>query len=503
LFHAQESEMRNGTGWSRISVAVIGAALLSGCTTGYAHPGERIAAADTGTQNASAVAKPRATRLRDLPDITALVESWGPAVVNVSVVKEPDAVTPEQAALEELLRRFGLVPHEEEPRGPVRGTASGFIVSSDGYVLTNAHVVREASVVTIKLTDRRELPAKLIGADLVSDIAVLKIDARNLPVVRFGNPARLKPGQWVVAIGSPFGFENSVTVGVVSGTARSLPGGGYVPFIQTDVAVNPGNSGGPLFNLNGEVVGINSQILSRSGGYMGMSFAVPIDVARDVQQQLIKTGRVIRGRIGVIVQDMNAQLVESFGLDRPRGALVSEVEPGGPAEEAGIKPGDIILEVDKVRIDYSGDLSSLIAGIKPGTAARLAVWRDRGRHEFTVHAGEMNEPAPRIERSVPEADEAVGALGLSLRPLTPEQGVVLRTKARLFVTDVSGAAALAGVQAGDLVLAINGTPVANMRELHEVLTKSGKVAAILIQREDQQFFVPIELEAPKPDRPVK
>ncbi|MGH8322763.1 MAG: trypsin-like peptidase domain-containing protein, partial [Steroidobacteraceae bacterium] len=277
--------------------------------------------------------------MRALPDFSSLVEKYGPAVVNVEVVEKPQPTNGGVPGLSpndpffDFFRRFGIPAPDQAPRGnqpPVRGAGSGFIVSSDGYILTNTHVVGNADEVTVRLTDRREFPAKVIGADERTDVAVIKINATKLPIVRLGDPTKIKPGQWVLAIGSPFGFENSATAGIISATSRSLPSDNYVPFIQTDVAVNPGNSGGPLFNLSGEVIGINSQIFSRTGGYMGVSFAIPIDVARNVEDQLIKTGHVVRGRIGVTIQDVNAQLAESFGLDRPRGALVSSVEKDGP-----------------------------------------------------------------------------------------------------------------------------------------------------------------------------
>src|SRR6202034_3639047 len=268
----------------------------------------------------------------------------------------------------------GESPHANQP--PMKGAGSGFIVSPDGYILTNTHVVADAEEVTVRLTDRREFQAKVIGADERTDVAVIKINANNLPTVKLGDPSRIKPGQWVLAIGSPFGFENSVTAGIISASARSLPSNNYVPFIQPDVAVTPGNSGGPLFNMAGEVIGINSQIFSRTGGYMGVSFAIPIDVARNVEEQLIRTGRVVRGRIGVTIQDVNAQLAESFGLDRPRGALVSTVEPSGPADKAGVKPADVIVAVNGQNIERYGELSGRISNMKPGTDARLTVWRN-------------------------------------------------------------------------------------------------------------------------------
>jgi len=325
-----------------------------------------------------------------LPDFTWLVKKYGAAVVNVNVVGRHVETSDDTQAgaddpLSEFFRRFGVpsMPGGPGARGraeeqpPPRGLGSGFIVSTDGYVLTNAHVVEQAADVTVKLPDRREFQAKVTGFDRRSDVAVLKIQARDLPTVQFGKPSEIEPGQWVAAIGAPFGFENSVTVGVVSATARALgPQSSLVPFIQTDVAVNPGNSGGPLFSLRGEVIGINSQIYSASGGYQGVSFAIPIDVALNVKQQLIETGHVTRGKIGVAIQDVSAQLAQSFQLDRPRGALVSAVEPDGPAAKAGIKPGDVVVSMNGKPIETSTELPSLIANMKPGSEVTLGLWRN-------------------------------------------------------------------------------------------------------------------------------
>ena len=356
-------------------LAVLGMALaLAACsrelsaqsTRAADPPAAAVAAAAQGAETA-AMPAPEVT-LRALPDFSPLVERYGAAVVNVEVVEKPQGgglqgLSPNDPFYD-FFRRFGIPAPEQSPHAnqpPMQGAGSGFIVSPDGYILTNTHVVADAEEVTVRLTDRREFQAKVIGADERTDVAVIKINATNLPMVKLGDPSRIKPGQWVLAIGSPFGFENSVTAGIISATARSLPSDNYVPFIQTDVAVNPGNSGGPLFNMAGEVIGINSQIFSRTGGFMGLSFAIPIDVARNVEEQLIRTGHVVRGRIGVTIQDVNAQLAESFGLDRPRGALVSSVEKDGPAAHAGIQPGDVILAVGGHGIEHMGDLSGMIA----------------------------------------------------------------------------------------------------------------------------------------------
>jgi serine protease Do len=352
-----------GTPWPWLAMSMLVLALAAcsrgfSAQSGHAEPPTGGPAAGAGALSAAA-AQPAATAgpevaVRALPDFSQLVERYGPAVVNVEVVEKAQqsggvpGLAPNDPFYD-FFRRFGIPTPDQGPQGrqaPVRGAGSGFIINSDGYILTNTHVVANAEEVTVRLTDRREFPAKVVGADERTDVAVIKINGANLPIVKLGDPARLKPGQWVLAIGSPFGFENSATAGIVSATARSVPGENYVPFIQTDVPVNPGNSGGPLFNMAGEVIGINSQIFSRTGGFMGVSFAIPIDVARNVEEQLIKTGHVVRGRIGVTIQDVNAQLAESFGLDRPRGALVSSVEKDGPAAHAGVAPGDVILAVD-------------------------------------------------------------------------------------------------------------------------------------------------------------
>ncbi len=450
----------------------------------------------TAAAAAPSVAAPSAAAL---PDFSSLVEQYGPAVVNVAVVGKAQEIAdfPGMAPgdpLNEFFRRFGRpMPRGEMPTP--RGEGSGFIVSSDGYVLTNAHVVADAEEVTVKTTDRREYTAKVVGLDERTDVAVLKIDAKNLPTVRIGDASKLKPGEWVIAIGSPFGFENSVTAGIVSATSRSVPGSetNYAQFIQTDVAVNPGNSGGPLFNLQGEVVGINSQIYSRTGGYMGLSFAVPIDVANNVKDQLIKTGRVTRSRIGVSIQDVNAQLADSFGLDRPRGALVGMVEEDAPGDKAGLKAGDVILGVDGVEIDTSSQVPGLIASKKPGSKVQLEVWRDGKPQRITVQPEEIPQDGQRVASSSDKADEA-SQLGLALRKLTPEEKRQVETQGNLLVEDVDGPAAAAGVRPGDIILGVNGSPVKSIDDLKSAAKKrGGKVVALLIQRDTAQIFVPVRV----------
>src|ERR1700678_468069 len=332
----------------------------------------------------TAAPAPVSGRVTGLPDFSGLVAENGAAVVNISVVEKAQKTSNpgEQGEgddpLSQFFRRYQMPTPEHTP--PSHGIGSGFIITPDGYVLTNAHVVADASEVTVKLTDRREFRAKVIGADKRSDVALIKIPATGLPTVRFGDPDKIRPGQWAIAIGSPFGFENSVTAGVVSAVGRPLPddsGTSFVTFIQTDAAVNPGNSGGPLFNIDGQVIGINAQIYSRTGGYMGMSFAIPIDVAMNVKDQLMTKGKVSRSRIGVVVQDINQQLAQTFGLGTPHGALISAVDPKGPGESAGLKPGDVIVSVNGQSVDHSWDLPAAIEQLPPGTSAQLGIWRDR------------------------------------------------------------------------------------------------------------------------------
>jgi serine protease Do len=432
-----------------------------------------------------------------LPDFSGLVDAYGPAVVNIATVsrvatrgEEIPGLAPGDP-LHDFFRRFGFGGGPRGPMPPARGEGSGFIVSPDGYILTNAHVISGATEVTVRMTDRREYSAKVVGVDDRTDVAVLKIEGDGLPTVHLGDPEGLKVGEWVVAIGSPFGFENSVTAGIVSAKARSLPGDSYTPFIQTDVAVNPGNSGGPLFNLRGEVVGINSQIYSRTGGYQGVSFAIPIDMAVNIRDQLIEFGRVERGRIGVTIQDVNQALADSFGLERPRGALVSSVEKGGPAEQAGLQPGDVILAVDGEAVSHSGQLPPLVAQVKPGNKATLEIWRDRKSRETVVTVAAL-EPAEVIAARQ-QAEAPGGKLGLAVRPLSPAERAQVGTAGQLIVESSDGPAAEAGVEPGDVILAVNGRPVDTARALRDAVDKSGNTVALLIQRGDAQIYVPVRL----------
>lgn len=454
-------------------------------------------AASTSTEPA---APPAQGGAHGLPDFRWLVKRYGGAVVNVNVVgrrsKSGGAQLSPNDPFFEFFRRFGIPEPRQQPEQPTRALGSGFIVSPDGYVLTNAHVVGQGGEVTVKLPDRREFPARIIGADQRSDVAVLKIDGHDLPTVKFGDPSKLEPGEWVAAIGSPFGFENSVTVGVISATSRALGAeSSIVPFIQTDVAVNPGNSGGPLFNLRGEVIGINSQIYSATGGYEGISFAIPIDIARNVEQQLIRTGHVTRGRLGVAIQDVSSDLAQSFGLDRPRGALVSDVDPKGPAAAAGLKPGDIILAVNGKPIEESSELPGIIAGTQPGSIASLQLWRHGQAQVVNARVARMDEDegTQPVSSTQPSGRSSQPPqLGLSVRPLTSAERRSAQTEGHLVVESAQGAAAAAGVRPGDIILAVGDTPVNSVDDLRRAAGGSKEIA-LLIQREDTHIYVPVRL----------
>jgi serine protease Do len=446
---------------------------------------------------------------KDLPDFTQLVEQHGAAVVNITstqLVRQGSGNTMGQGMSDEdmleFFRRFMQPPGGSSSGGsavkpprevPVRSGGSGFVISPDGYIMTNAHVVDGADEVTVKLTDRREFRAKVIGSDDASDVALIKINATNLPTVTIGNPQTLKVGEWVIAIGSPFGFENSVTAGIVSAKGRSLPDGNYVPFIQTDVAINPGNSGGPLFNMQGQVVGINSQILSGSGGYMGVSFAIPIDVAMKVADQLKLTGKVSRGRLGVVIQDMNAGNADAFGLPKPTGALVSEVDKGGPADKAGVLAGDVVLKFDGKPIDRSTDLPQLVAATKPGTQVSMEVWRNRAAKLINVTVGKLADEKP-VKGKLGSAVKAPNKLGMVLSDLTDAQRSALGSDQGVLVESAQGEAARAGVQAGDLILALSNTPVKNVAQFNQLLAHAtGKSVALLVKRGTDTVFVPLRL----------
>ena len=456
------------------------------------------------TRSAQAQSTPPAVAVASMPAIAlpnfrGIVEKYGPAVVNISVEgtvksaaapgQSPFAQIDPDDPFSDFLRRFGpqfQVPPGEQTK---RGQGSGFIVSADGIILTNAHVVEGADQVSVKLTDKREFKATVLGVDKPTDIAVLKIEATNLPIVPLGDPAQTEVGDWVLAIGSPFGFENSVTAGIVSAKSRSLPDEGYVPFLQTDVAINPGNSGGPLLNMRGEVIGINSQIFSRSGGYQGLSFAIPINVAAQVKDQLLAHGKVTRGRLGVVIQEVNQALAESFGLDRAQGALVSRVEDPSPAATAGLEVGDVILKFNGQPVSVSAELPAKVAAIAPGTKAKLEVWHKGEVRTLDVTVGELPQAQPTANNKL-AADK--GRLGVAVRALDPREEQEAETKG-LLVLEASGPAAHAGIRAGDVILSVNGKPVQSVDALHKLIDAAGKRVALLIQRNDARIFVPIEL----------
>jgi len=434
-----------------------------------------------------------------LPDFTTLVQKEGTAVVNISTTQTvhqmeygPQFNIPENDPFFQFFRHF-MPPSNSGPQEyQGHSLGSGFIISDDGYVFTNAHVVNNADDITVKLTDKREFKAKVIGIDRRTDIALLKIDATDLPKVDIGDPSKLKVGEWVAAIGSPFGFENSVTAGIVSAKGRELPDENYVPFIQTDVPINPGNSGGPLFNLQGEVVGINSQIWSRTGGYMGLSFAIPIDVAMEVGKQLREHGKVSRGRLGVSIQPLNAELAQSFGLSSPSGVLISSVEKDSAAERAGLLPGDVIQKYNGKKLEDPADLSRLVAATNPGTRVQIQLWRKGASKEMSAVIGEL--PAEAVATHGEEARPNANRLGLVLNNLSSEQKQQLNVDHGLLVEDVAGPAAKAGIQPGDVILAINNNEVNNTAQFKKLLNEngSGKPIALLVKRNDATIYIPIK-----------
>ena len=434
-----------------------------------------------------------------LPDMSAIVERHGGAVVNISVsgTTKTQSGFPGFPGLDpddpffEFFRHFRIPEQRGEQR--IRGQGSGFIIREDGLVLTNAHVIDGADEVVVKLTDKREFKAKVLGADKTTDVAVLRIEGRNLPTVKIGSSANTRVGEWVLAIGSPFGFENSATAGIISAKSRSLPDDSYVPFIQTDVAVNPGNSGGPLFNMAGEVIGINSQIYSRSGGYQGLSFAIPIDVAMSIQEQIVKHGKVQRGKLGVTIQDVNQSLAESFGLNKPAGALIASVENGSPAAKAGLEAGDVILSINGKEIVSSNELPPLVAAARPGDTVKLQVWRKGGSREMSVKVGgQQNEKSAGAGSK--DSSEAASRLGVSVRALSGEERRQLELRGGLLVENAQGAAARAGIRRGDVILSVNGEAVSTPDQLRGIIAKAGKRVALLVQRESVRLFVPVDLK---------
>lgn len=450
----------------------------------------------------SAATAPAALETRtNAPDYSAIVERYGPAVVGITTeglrnASEGQGGPPrgQQQLPREFERFFRGLPGWPfgQPPGdaPFRGAGSGFLVSPDGLILTNAHVVDSADEVTVKLSDRREFRAEVLGADPLTDVAVLRIDAKDLPVVKVGDPRTLSVGDPVLAIGAPFGFEQTATAGIVSAKGRSLPGDAAVPFIQTDAAVNPGNSGGPLFDDAGRVVGINAQIYSRTGGYQGLAFAIPIDVALTVKDQIVATGSAQHARLGVTVQDLTQPLADSFGVERPDGALISKVMPGSAAAKAGLRSGDVVTAVDGQPIVRSGELSTRIGLMTPGQKVTLKVWRDRKSREIQATLDAL-EPDSTRNASADSAEP--GSLGLALRPLTPEEQREARVEQGMLVQSANGPAARAGIEPGDVLLSINGHPAGSIEQVRAVLNGKPDSVALLVDRDGDRLFVPVDL----------
>lgn len=432
------------------------------------------------------------------PNYRSIVQTYGPAVVRIKTEGTSNAsMKGQQEGMPDhpFFRFFGEMPGMQgqfPPQDtPIRGQGSGFIINKDGLILTNAHVVANADEVTVKLHDRREYKAKVLGSDKATDVAVLKINAPDLPVVKMGDVNQLGVGDHVLAIGAPFGFEQSATAGIVSAKARSLPGDGYVPFIQTDVAVNPGNSGGPLFDANGNVIAINSQIYSRTGGYQGVSFAIPIDVALRVKEQIVTTGKVEHPRLGVTIQELNQTLAESFKLDRPDGALVSSVAPDSPAAKAGIEPGDVIVTYNFKPIGRAGDLPAMVGLGKPGEKVSMGVWRDGKKIALEATLAQAKDNVTADASGAEGAPQ--GKLGVAVRPLTGEESSAAKVASGLVVEQAAGPAARAGIEQGDIILSANGTPIKSVEQLQSLLGKDKKLVALLVQRGENKIFIPVPL----------
>ena len=440
-----------------------------------------------------------------LPDFTVLAEQQGSTVVNISSIKNAvnrgnQQLSPQEEHMQEFFNRFGIPmppgmgPNDQQQK-QMSATGSGFILESDGYIITNAHVVGEADSIIVKLADKREFQAKLLGIDRRTDVALLKIDAKDLQAVKLGKPKNIKVGEWVAAIGSPFGLENTMTVGVVSAKGRALPQQeNYVPFIQTDVAINPGNSGGPLFNTNGEVIGINSQIYSRTGGYMGLSFAIPIDVAMDVAAQLKNNGRVVRGWLGIAIQEVTDELTEALGLKDKSGALVAAVNKGTPAGKAGIEAGDVILKFNNKVIETSSDLPKYVRLTKPNNVVPVEIWRNANVKTLRVKIGQM--PDDRMQSSNKKTiKESANRIGLVLNEATAKDKKMLDGRNGLVVTKASGPAVSSQIREGDIILALNNTPVTSVRAFNREINKTpkGKTIALLIYRNGDTLFVPVKV----------
>ena len=469
-----------------LSLAVIG------CT-----PGKQTAPAQA-PQGAQGTPAPLVT----LPDFSSLVAKEGSAVVNISSTKiVHDSDTDQSSQDSQDNDPFYDFFHRFMPNSPQaphdyasKSLGSGFIISHDGYILTNAHVIDDSDEVTVKLTDKREFRAKVIGSDKRADVALIKIRAKNLPIVPIGDPSTLKVGEWVLAIGSPFGFDNSVTSGIVSAKGRSLPDENYVPFIQTDVPINPGNSGGPLFNMKGEVVGINSQIYSRTGGYMGLSFAIPIDVAMNISNQLRENGKVSRGKIGVEIQELNQDLAKSFGMKDANGALVASVEKGGPADQAGIRPGDVIIGFNGKAVESSTELPALVGATKPGTKASVKIWRDGSEQDISMTVGELSSSvSPAVES--PQR-LSIDRIGLGLKNLGADQKSAAGVDHGILIVKVRGAFMQSQLAEGDIILAMNHTDITSVDQFNDLLSRipRGQTVALLIRRGSSSIYIPIKVD---------
>jgi len=466
---------------------------------GDATPATTAATVATATPLAApAVTLPAA----QLPNYRAIVQTQGPAVVGITVAglhkvgnddgDEAPVARGRGDDDDPFFRFFRGIPGLRLPQQgpqPFRGQGSGFIISSDGLILTNAHVVREAKQVTVKLSDRREFSAKVLGSDPATDIAVLKVDAKGLPAVQLGDPKQVQVGDYVLAIGAPYGFEQTATQGIVSAKGRSLPGdSSVVPFIQTDAAVNPGNSGGPLFDASGRVVGVNAQIFSQNGGFQGLAFSIPVDVALKVKDQIVAHGKVEHARLGVTLQDLSAPLASSFGLGAPDGALVSSVMPDSAAAKAGLKAGDVITAIDGEPVRVAGDVSSRVGLARPGDKLKLELWRDKSRVSETVSLGRADKDLQETSAS-PQG----GSLGLALRPLERQELRGSGLDHGLLIERVTGPAQLAGVQPGDVLLALNGKPVESVEQVRDALKSKPASVALLVARDGQQIFLPVRL----------
>ncbi|SDR39217.1 serine protease Do [Paraburkholderia fungorum] len=469
--------------WRGSAAACVVLALAGGYA--ISHRGAEASASDVHSDHV-AVSAPTATAgaRASTPDFSGIVSTYGAAVVHIGA---------SHAASRD---------ENGESSGGGEALGSGFIISQDGYVLTNNHVVDGADKVTVKLTDGREFRAQVIGTDKTSDVAVLKIGASNLPTVKIGDPANSKVGEWVVAIGSPYGFDNTVTSGIISAKSRTFSDDSPIPFIQTDVPVNPGNSGGPLFNLNGEVIGINSMIYSRTGGFQGLSFAIPIDAAMHVKDQLVSTGHVSRGRIGVGVQPVTEERAKSLGLDTTRGALVGSIDPSGPAQAGGLHQGDVIVGVNGVRIDSTRDLIAQVSQLAPGTTATINVWRNGGEHKLAVTVGEQSAQVasaePRMQRNPDQGqgrsqDQSRPRLGVAVRPLTADERQEASLPGGVVVQQATGPAAAAGIQAGDIIVAVDGTVIRNVQQLKQIISQADDSVSVTVVRDGEQASVSVNL----------